>query len=148
AGPSTAAEPMDMPVSAMERPIASRLDKSATRLNATGVRIPAEKPWMTRRNSNASTESISEYVIKATMFTAIPAIKIFLRPILSDRYPPETLPIRLKNEYAATITPVIYSVAPRENANGVIMGSSINKSKKQIKTTTNNNLLMKTTFSE
>src|SRR5699024_10713383 len=130
AGPSTAAEPMDMPVSAMERPIASRLDKSATRLNATGVRIPAEKPWMTRRNSNASTESISEYVIKATMFTAIPAIKIFLRPILSDRYPPETLPIRLKNEYAATITPALYSVAPREIANGEIIGSSLNISNK------------------
>src|SRR5699024_2978360 len=132
AGPATAAVPIETPVNAMERPIVAFLDMSATRLNAAGVKRPLENQWTTRMRRRRLTDGTIVYVRMITTWSAMPNTSMFFRPILSEKYPPKTFPTMLNSEYTATMIPAVYSLAPSDIANGVMIGSWMNRSRKHI----------------
>src|SRR5699024_10757242 len=114
AGPATAAVPIETPVNAMERPSVDLLDISATRLHAAGVGRPLENPCTTLMRTSRLTDGTIVYVMMITTWSTMPYNSMFLRPALSEKYPPKTFPAMLNREYTATMIPAVYSLAPRE----------------------------------
>ena len=132
AGPTTAAEPIATPVNAIDLPMACRLEISCTKLNAAGVNVPLVNPCNARITINTGIDGVDTYTLMIMTCNSMPISSVFLRPTLSEKYPPIILPSKFVTEYVATTMLAVNSSAPKDIANGVTTGSWTNKSKKQM----------------